>query len=40
MPWPALSLIVVARKIGGEAPPDNARARSEAAPEMSSPNAT
>jgi len=38
MPWPALSLILVARKPGA-VPAAEARARPEAAPEMSSPNA-
>jgi glycosyltransferase involved in cell wall biosynthesis len=40
MPWPGLSLIVVARKTGDEAPPENHPARSQAAvPQMSSSNA-
>ena len=39
MPWPGLSLIIVARKRAGDALSKNARRRAEAIPEMSSPNA-
>ena len=38
MPWPGLSLILVARKPVFAAPPANSLARRDAAPEVSSPN--